>query len=72
MAQRYIGANRGNIHLDTDTDLTYGTSTGSTDVELRIDDSKSWTRLELINFLTVLQAFLEAPTNISGTQFPPN
>jgi len=45
MAQRYFGLNRGADH--NPNDVTVGTSTGSTDIELRIDDSKGMNSLDV-------------------------
>lgn len=57
MAQVYIGANRG---ADGSPDaLTVGSSTGSTDVEVRIDDSKSLTRLDVELILDAIVRYLE-------------
>lgn len=49
MASIYIGVNRG---ADTQPDvqsggITEGASTGSTDLEIRIDTGKGWTREEI-------------------------
>lgn len=44
MANRYYGLNRG----QTNNDVTEGSSTGSTDVELRVDLSKSFTKSDIL------------------------
>lgn len=46
MASQFIGLNRG-AQLQNPGSVTSGTSTGSTDVELRIDLTKSLTRLDI-------------------------
>jgi hypothetical protein len=56
MAQQYIGVNRG---ADYNPDaLTVGTSTGSTDVELRIDDTKGWTTAELYAVMDAIERYI--------------
>lgn len=74
MADHYIGINRGNQGLaggGRDDAITYGTSTGSTDMEVRIGDAIGWTRLELIDALEAIEKFLANPSVITGTKFPP-
>lgn len=70
MASHYLGYNRG-IRGTQDSDFTYGTSTGSTDMELRIDDGKSITREDIIRFLESCERFLTSSNpHITGTKFP--
>lgn len=70
MADHYIGLNRGALTIH-DNAITYGTSTGSTDVELRIADAAGWTRHEIHIALELIQDFLQGPNVIAGTKFPP-
>lgn len=51
MANRYYGFNRG----QTEFEVTEGASTGSTDVEFRVDDTKNLTKDELERFLQMLK-----------------
>jgi len=72
MADHYLGINRGNVGFQ-DNQFTYGTSTGSTDIELRIADGVAWTRQEVILALEMMEVFLtEANPAIAGTEFPVN
>lgn len=69
MAQHYIGLNRG-LEGFTPSDFTVGTSTGSTDMEFRYDDTKSLTRKDLHNFLCAVERYVESNLLQSGT--PPD
>lgn len=70
MADHFLGINRGQ-QGSKDTDFTYGTSTGATDIELRIADAKSLTRLDVLQALGMFQRFLLNANNaIAGTKFP--
>lgn len=56
MTQRYIGVNRGaNYNPDA---LTVGTSTGSTDIELRIDDTKGFTTLDIEAIMDAFERYI--------------
>ena len=57
MAQVYIGVNRNADNNDPDT-LTIGAVTGSTDIELRIDDSKGWTTQEIDYVLDLFERYV--------------
>lgn len=57
MTIEYYGANRGTVQRPDA--LTVGTSSGSTDMELAVDLSKSLTREEVILFLEVVKRYLE-------------
>jgi hypothetical protein len=50
MADHFIGTNRG-LELLSEKSWTYGTSTGSTDLEIRIGDAFGWTRQEIYDAL---------------------
>lgn len=72
MASHYLGINRGKEGF-TDSDFTYGTSSGSTDVELRIDDTIPWTRFEIRKALDAFERFIVTSNPaITGTEFPVN
>lgn len=70
MADHYIGINRGAIG-QAENLLTKGTSTGSTDVEVRIADAAGWNRLELRLALEAIIDDIQAPTVITASKFPP-
>ncbi len=70
MADHFLGINRG-VPGSSDSDFTYGTSTGATDVELRIADAKSLTRQDVILACQAFERFLlNANVHIAGTEFP--
>lgn len=56
MASQYIGYNRG-ADLSPDK-ATTGTSTGSTDVELRIDLAKSLTRQDVLLITEAIERYI--------------
>lgn len=60
MADHFIGLNRGAVGF-ADSQITFGTSSGSTDVEIRIADAAGWTRQELILALEVIEGKLKSP-----------
>lgn len=72
MSDHFIGINRGSPGVN-DSDFTYGTSTGSTDIELRIADGASLTTKDV---MLALEAFMRKlvthDVHLTGTQFPPN
>ena len=54
MASAYYGANRGTSLGLIPKDLTTSASaSGSTDIEIRIDLTKNWTRREIAEFLHI-------------------
>ena len=57
MADHFIGVNRG-VAREANPLLTVGTSTGSTDVEVRIADAAGWTKLELVKSLGAISRYL--------------
>lgn len=67
MANLYIGLNRGQEGFRP-SDFTVGSSTGSTDVELRIDDSKSLTRKDVANMLCAFARYIESNLLMGGSQ----
>lgn len=67
MASFYIGLNRGTQNMAEQYNLTTGTSTGSTDIELRIDETKGWTRKEIMEVFKVFRAYLiNGQPNLGG------
>lgn len=77
MADHFLGMNRGGStagrgYSFSDDTFTYGTSTGSTDIELRIADAAGWTRQEIIIALELFELFLtQSNPAITATEFPP-
>ena len=70
MADHFLGLNRG-APGTKDTDFTYGTSTGATDIELRVADGKSLTREDVRRALAAFTRFFVSSNNhIAGTDFP--
>jgi len=72
MADHFIGRNRGTIGWG-DSGFTYGTSTGATDVEVRIADGKGLTRKDVILILERIEEFITAPDPhiAAADAFPP-
>ncbi len=67
MTQRYYGLNRGQNAKYVEP--TVGTSTGSTDMELRVDDTKLINKKELeILVERIMQYIDERDTFVSPTQ----
>lgn len=62
MASQYYGLNRG----QTEFSMTSGTSTGSVDVELRYDLTKSLTKSEILAILEQIR------NQIIKDNYPPN
>jgi hypothetical protein len=60
MASTFIGLNRGQ-QGSLVSDFTVGTSTGSTDVEVRVDTGKSLTREEVKLILEAIIRELDVP-----------
>lgn len=60
MASTFIGLNRGQQGTVVG-DFTVGTSTGSTDVEVRIDTGKSLTRGEVKLILEAIVRMIDVP-----------
>lgn len=71
MADHFIGTNLG-LKYENEDAWTKGTSTGSTDMELRTGDAILWTREKLILALTGLIDQLRSPTNVTATKYPWN
>jgi hypothetical protein len=62
MASRYIGFNHGANIMDPQA-FTQGTSTGSTDIELRVDTGKNWTTGDIMLALKGFEVFLMSQAN---------
>lgn len=56
MASQYFGLNRG--ASSQPDEVSVGTSTNATDVEVRIDLTKGWTRAELDEYLSRIKDFI--------------
>lgn len=66
MADHFIGINRG-VAGATPADFTVGTSTGSTDIEVRIADAAGWSKIEIdIALERIRDHLLDATTNVEG------
>ena len=73
MASEYIGVNRGTSLGLVPGDLTISqTTTGSTDVELRIDLTKNWKRAEIAQFLEILRNIFASPAKQTGIVTTPD
>jgi hypothetical protein len=75
MADHFVGINRGggdHGYVFTDSTFTYGTSTGATDIELRIADGAGWTKQEVLVAIELLELFITTSNPaITGTEgFP--
>lgn len=57
MASLFIGLNRGAQDQGPD-EVTVGTSTGSTDVELRMDETKSLTQMDILLLTEALLRYI--------------
>ena len=67
MADHFLGINRGQQGFG-DSDFTYGTSTGSTDIELRIADGVGLTEKDVLLALEAFERFLvQTNQHIAGT-----
>lgn len=51
MSDHYIGVNRTGNDVNDDSEFTFGTSTGSTDIEVRIADAAGWTQSQVVRAL---------------------
>lgn len=60
MANLFVGSNRG----QTEKDIVKGSSTNSTDIEVRIDDTKGWKRSEIVQKLRELANKIQTDTAI--------
>jgi hypothetical protein len=70
MADHFYGINRGKLEL-TPVSIVRGTSTGSTDIELRVADAAGLTRKDVIIALEALEALFAQPgSSPDGTNFP--
>ena len=59
MADHFIGINRGVVRNTGDALFTVGTSTGSTDVEVRIADAAGWEKKDLYNMVRAIADFIQ-------------
>ena len=71
MADHYFGINRGNDGL-IQVQIVRGSSTGSTDMELRVGNAIGWTRADVARNLRALALEFEMAGSASDeTNFPP-
>jgi hypothetical protein len=59
MADQFFGANLGK---QMPSDITYGTSTGATDVELRVKSASGLTRIEALKVVEAIEHYIETTT----------
>ncbi len=72
MASFFLGANRG--MTENPGNISGGTSTNSTDLELQINMTNNPTREDVIKFLRLLQEYILSnglPDGAIGTYLPP-
>ena len=70
MADHFIGINRGTEPY-TEKSYTYGTSTGATDIEVRIADAAGWTRSEVYDMLEAIAArMVQNDSPAAASKFP--
>jgi hypothetical protein len=62
MANRFYGLNNLATNHRQENVVT-GTSTQSTDIEVRIDDTKSWSRLQIVEALEAISRRISIGTN---------
>lgn len=66
MTMHYLGMNKG--VQQSPANITHGTSTTSTDMELRWDDTKAIQKKDIIIMMSVLEQYLEGNGMASGSQ----
>jgi hypothetical protein len=59
MADQFLG---GNLGKQMPSDITYGTSTGSTDVELRVKSASGLTRMETLKVVEAIHNYIKTTT----------
>lgn len=71
MADNFVGINRGALD-DVPANITVGTSTGSKDIELRVDTGKGTTRQDVIKALDAIRSFYLSNGYGNAANLPPN
>jgi len=71
MADNFIGINRGALD-DVPSSITVGSSTGSKDIELRVDTGKGTTRQDVIKALEAIRSYILSNGYQSAANLPPN
>ena len=69
MANTFIGINRGQPPINP-LSFTVGASTGSTDIELRIDTGKGTLKMDVVKALEGMRAYLLSGATIGDTVYP--
>jgi hypothetical protein len=66
MSDHFIGANRTGGTTNADDEFIIGTSTGSTDIEVRIADAAGWSAADVARKLTAIRDYIvsQGPKNI--------
>jgi hypothetical protein len=65
MAQRFYGLNN-SATFNRQEEVTTGLATTGTDLEVRIDDTKGWTRLRVAEALQAIIGRIQSGTNDLG------
>tara|TARA_R110000868_G_scaffold24342_2_gene96271 strand:+ start:2188 stop:2391 length:204 start_codon:yes stop_codon:yes gene_type:complete len=60
MADHFYGLNNTGLRDNGDADVTVGTSTGATDVEIRVADAAGWNKGTLSRMIHALEEYIEA------------
>jgi len=60
MADHFYGLNLLGLRDNGDADVTVGTSTGATDIEIRLADAAPWTRESAARYAKAIGEFIEA------------
>jgi hypothetical protein len=68
MADHFVGLNRGQEGFNY-SDFTTGTSTGATDVELRVADAKNLTKKDVHDILEAFERFFENNQQVNTAGF---
>jgi len=67
MADHFYGVNRGSITNSPKSNITIGTLTGSTDIEVRVADGQHLTRADIYKALEVIRDRIVADPTIFTT-----
>lgn len=70
MADNFLGTNRGKLD-DVPVSITVGTSTGATDIELRVDTGKGTTRQDVVKALEAIKSFILSNGYGNPANLPP-
>jgi len=71
MASHFVGLNRGQ-EGERYSDFTTGAATGGTDIELRLDDGKSYSKVDVVKAIKAFQRFFENSQQVVAAGFVVN